>query len=83
MCLVPKELIPNLGMKMDMRYRTEKIRVDDARRAHIVNLARKLIYIYGLGIKSSKVLELLKAQSLTPTLVRNYPAEFRIDDNDL
>ncbi|KZP03709.1 hypothetical protein FIBSPDRAFT_672759, partial [Athelia psychrophila] len=66
-CLIPKHLIPGLGTESDVKWRTESTRKDDAPRREKVEAARELIYNRGYVVNSSRVDELLKAESYVPT----------------
>lgn len=68
-CLIPKHLIPGLGTESDVKWRTESTRKDDAPRREKVEAARELIYNRGYVVNSSRVDELLKAESYVPTEV--------------
>ncbi|KAI0076041.1 hypothetical protein K474DRAFT_1685008 [Panus rudis PR-1116 ss-1] len=66
-CKIPKENIPELGMKRDDARRVKQERVNDSRFAHNVGLARKNIYVKGVSIKSKFVEHFLAAESYVPT----------------
>ena len=69
--LIQKQYIPALGTKAD-EQRHQHICIDDSHRRDDVDLARKLIFEKGLGIKSTKVEGLLQSKSYTPTRVWIY-----------
>jgi hypothetical protein len=69
MCLVEKEKIPELGKKLDIRFRTTRARADNLNIVTKVELAREVIYGHGLAVNSTKVETLLKPTSLVPTVV--------------
>ncbi|KAF7971982.1 hypothetical protein HWV62_19325 [Athelia sp. TMB] len=66
-CIIPKDQIPGLGTESDVEWRTQYARTDDAARRLKVQQARTLIYNEGYVVNSSKVDELLKAESYVPT----------------
>lgn len=68
-CLIPKELIFNLGNVTDHRYRTEFERKDDNEVHAAIAKARKQVF-RGTGLKSEAVEQALRPQSLTPSRVR-------------
>ncbi|KAI0362804.1 hypothetical protein OH77DRAFT_89642 [Trametes cingulata] len=67
-CLVAKDAISAVGTARDMTTRVRKARIDDDDRRFKVNLARSFIYEKGKGIGSVAVENLLKPQSLVPTI---------------
>ena len=69
--LIQKQYIPALGTTADDQ-RCQHIRLDDDHRQNNVELARKLIFEKGLGIKSTRVEGLLDSKSYTPTRVCNF-----------
>lgn len=69
--LMLKKYIPALGTKVDMQRR-QHIRTDNEIRRALVESARKLIFIHGIGINGAQVEARLKEQSLTPTRVIIY-----------
>ncbi|KAI0703342.1 hypothetical protein C8T65DRAFT_258430 [Cerioporus squamosus] len=67
-CLVRKQDINAVGTPQDMETRVNNARHDDEERRQKVAAARNLIYEKGRGVGSKPVDELLKAQSLVPTV---------------
>ncbi|KAI9059487.1 hypothetical protein FKP32DRAFT_1657872 [Trametes sanguinea] len=67
-CLVRKDAISAVGTARDMASRTRNARVDSADRRYKVNRAREFIYEQGRGLGSKAVEDLLKAESLVPTV---------------
>ncbi|KAH9854399.1 hypothetical protein C2E23DRAFT_726443 [Lenzites betulinus] len=67
-CLVAKDNINAVGTMRDMSTRVQKLRVDSVDRRFKVNTARLFIYEQGKGIGSTVVENLLKPQSLVPTV---------------
>lgn len=67
--LIEKQYISGLGTRVDDQRR-QHIRLDNNHRQENVELARKLIFEKGLGIKSKGVEGLLESKSYTPTRVR-------------
>ncbi|KAG5634352.1 hypothetical protein H0H81_002284 [Sphagnurus paluster] len=67
-CKVNKDNIPNLGTIEDMETRRNHRRRDDEDRHSRVLKARELIYEKGYIVNSERVDELLKDESLVPTL---------------
>jgi hypothetical protein len=59
----------NLGTKLDMKWRTLLARVDDNERKGKIQAARRSIYEGKYAVNSTVVENLLKEQSLVPTLV--------------
>ena len=68
-CLIPMERIPNLGMAADVRQRLTLRRIDDIGCRTKIEQARKFIYAQGYAINGRVVDEILKDQSLVPTVV--------------
>lgn len=68
-CLVPKHRIHDIGKKVDTSRRDRLARMDDHRRKHDVEFARRLIYEGGKRPKSKAVANLLSSKSLTPNRV--------------
>jgi hypothetical protein len=68
-CLVPKDQIHDIGMKVEISRRDRLAQVDDDRRKQKVELARCLIYEHGKRPKSKAVANILNSKSLTPTRV--------------
>lgn len=68
-CTVAKEDIPGLGTLVDMATRVEKRRADTADRQNRIEKARELIYKDGYVVNSTRVDDLLKVDSLVPTVV--------------
>ncbi|KAF7310253.1 hypothetical protein MIND_00399200 [Mycena indigotica] len=66
-CMVPKELIPELGTINDMKRRERLARVDDEHRQDRISRVRKWIYSWAYGIKAKAVERFLQPQSETPT----------------
>lgn len=56
-------------MTQDMKQRETLVRVDDDDRRHKVNTAREIIYDKQYAVNSPAVDNLLKEQSLVPTIV--------------
>ena len=71
-CLVKKDDIGNLGTMADHAVRTCDTRLDNTARQDKVMKARELIYEGGYVVNSEHVENLLKDQSLVPTVVREY-----------
>lgn len=70
-CTVAKENIPRLGTESDRLARSELARKDDEERREKVLDARALIYEDGYVVNAQKVDEILKDESLVPTVVRS------------
>jgi len=68
-CCIPKCRVHNLGMKLDMVHRTSLARVDDDAMRRKVKTAREIIYEKNYAINSEAVENLLKAESMVPTIV--------------
>lgn len=68
-CLIPKDQIPGLGTELDIDWRTQQVQTDDAAHQLKVKEARNIIYNKGYVVNSSKIDELLKAESYVPTEV--------------
>lgn len=68
-CLIPKDQIPGLGTESDVKWREQQVRKDDVARRLKVKEARNIIYNKGYVVNSSKVDDLLKAESYVPTEV--------------
>jgi C4-type Zn-finger protein len=68
-CKIKKRDIWKLGTPEDMASRVELKREDDARRQEVVQSARKLIYEDGYVVNSKAVEDILKPESLVPTVV--------------
>ncbi|KAJ2987670.1 hypothetical protein NUW54_g9360 [Trametes sanguinea] len=67
-CLVTKDAISAVGTARDMDARVRKVRVDDVNRRFKVARARSFVYDQHRGIGSKAVEELLKPESLVPTI---------------
>jgi hypothetical protein len=69
-----------MGKQRDKNMRTKKPRVDDEERRFKVEVARRRIYKEGLVVNSTYVEDILKPQSLVPTVVRRvyYSYEFTL-----
>jgi hypothetical protein len=68
-CGIPATRFQNLGMVLDMKQRSRLARVDDQSTRKKIELARSIIYEKNFAIDTNAVEELLKDESLTPTLV--------------
>ena len=68
-CLIPKERFPNLGSHQDQQQHSMLARVNDNSRQAKVEGARRLIYEKYYALDGKAVNELLKDQSLVPTMV--------------
>jgi hypothetical protein len=68
-CLIPLDRVPNMGMRRDMAQRMSLARVDDTRRRSRVKAAREVIYAKNCTIDSKAVENLLREDSLVPTVV--------------
>lgn len=68
-CKIKKGAIRNLGTPADTTIRREEVRVDDADLREKITNARKLIYERGYVVNSDHVEDLLKPESLVPTIV--------------
>ncbi|KAF7981735.1 hypothetical protein HWV62_32343 [Athelia sp. TMB] len=66
-CLIPKDRIQNLGMKLDRKQRISKRRDDDENMRRNIATARDFIYVQDLPITGVAVERLLKPQSWVPT----------------
>ncbi|EGO18986.1 hypothetical protein SERLADRAFT_443529 [Serpula lacrymans var. lacrymans S7.9] len=67
-CLIPKDCIPGMGTKQDMRQRKTLARVNNSQYQRKVDIARSLIYEKNHAVNSNAVERLLKEESLVPTL---------------
>ncbi|KAI0039303.1 hypothetical protein FA95DRAFT_1451096, partial [Auriscalpium vulgare] len=67
-CLISFDDIPGLGTAADTALRKDSVRYDDGLRRDLVATARDLIYNDGYVVNSTRVDELLKSQSLVPTV---------------
>jgi hypothetical protein len=70
-CVMPIEQIENLGLDSDRKVRTDHQRVNHSRLRTLIETARKLIYVKGLGVKSAAIERGLQPLSLVPTRVGN------------
>ena len=68
-CLIPLDLVHNLGMTRDMTQQISKARVDNSERQGKVSAARRLIYERNMQVNSAAVEELLRDWSGVPTAV--------------
>ena len=68
-CLIPKEWFPNLGSCQNQQQHSMLARVDDNSRWAKVEGSRRLIYEKHYALDGKAVNELLKDQSLVPTMV--------------
>lgn len=68
-CLIPKQKIPEVGMKLDDRRRESTKRVADTGLWSTIKTVRTLIYNQALGVKSAAVERVLSTASLVPTMV--------------
>ncbi|KDN35424.1 hypothetical protein RSAG8_11601, partial [Rhizoctonia solani AG-8 WAC10335] len=66
-CLIPMELIHNMGTQSDMQARRKNPRQDNLRRQKLVNQARSLIYDNNKAVGNAEVEALLRPSSLVPT----------------
>ncbi|KAF7973280.1 hypothetical protein HWV62_15647 [Athelia sp. TMB] len=66
-CLIPKDRIQNLGMKLDRKQRVTKKRVDDEHMRRTISTSRSFIYEQDLPVNGAAVERLLKPESLVPT----------------
>ena len=69
-CLIPKSRVHQIAAEMDMLQRKLLQRSDTKERRDKVVAARRLIYEAHYAVHTSQVEELLKSESLVPTLVR-------------
>ena len=67
-CKVKKSEISKLASKRDMKVR-KRVREDDTTRQDKIKLSRKFIYEQGYVVNSKAVENLLKDESLVPTMV--------------
>ncbi|KAL6306020.1 hypothetical protein BKA93DRAFT_913438 [Sparassis latifolia] len=67
-CCTAKSLLPQMGLLRDLARRLSCLRTWTHQLRSIVESARRIIYQLGRGITSKAVEELLKPQSLTPTV---------------
>ncbi|KAI0645610.1 hypothetical protein C8Q79DRAFT_965394 [Trametes meyenii] len=67
-CLIPKDMICELGTARDHEWRTTDARKDDTERQRAVLTARSYILKKGLGVNSTAVEAVLKSRSLVPTV---------------
>lgn len=68
-CLIPLHRVHNLGMPLDMKQRRTQARVDGPDRIESVEKARMKIYSENLSVASTAVNNILKHESLVPTVV--------------
>jgi hypothetical protein len=68
-CLLLKSKIPRIGSKSDARDRLKLVRVDSESRRYAVESARRLLFVKGVNITSSRIKDILDGESLTPTRV--------------
>ncbi|KAI0069589.1 hypothetical protein K474DRAFT_1610237 [Panus rudis PR-1116 ss-1] len=66
-CTIPKEKIPELGMKRDDTRRVKQGRTHDHQYKYDIEHARKKIYEGGVGVKSKYVEDVLSKESYVPT----------------
>lgn len=69
-CRMPKEEFRDLGTRSDMDRRKTLIREDDDNRKRKIGIAREIIYDKRYAVGNNNVEQLLKPDSLVPTLVR-------------
>ena len=68
-CLIPLDLVHNLGMPRDMMQRVSKARVDGIEHQNKVAAARRFIYERNMQVNSTAVEALLRDWSGVPTTV--------------
>jgi hypothetical protein len=66
-------------MKLDMKQRKSRARVDDADRSRRVTTARRIIYEKNYAVTSEAVENLLKEKSLVPTSVSRTNATYSVN----
>ncbi|KAH7917271.1 hypothetical protein BV22DRAFT_1026716, partial [Leucogyrophana mollusca] len=67
-CLIPMTRVADMGKERDMLQRSLLARVDDGARQAKITTSRRLIYEKNYAVNTPKVEELLKPESLVPTL---------------
>lgn len=67
-CLIPVTRVHNLGKKLDMAQRQTLARTNDKLRC-MVERARQIIYEKNYAVDADAVEDILKEESLIPTLV--------------
>ena len=68
-CLIPKSKVYQIATERDILHQTTLQRCDTKERRDKVVAARRLIYEKQYAVHASQVEELLKSESLVPTLV--------------
>jgi hypothetical protein len=68
-CLVRMDLIHRMGMRSDMRMRTDTLRHDNVNRQKLIKRARSIIYNDNKAVSNFEVEELLQPKSFVPTEV--------------
>ena len=69
-CLITKDKIHKLGMKIDRWVRDKKARIDNRARHWLIEGARKAMFDLGCSIASKAVEGAIGAKSLVPMRVR-------------
>jgi hypothetical protein len=69
-CIISGEKIEELGLDSDRQTRVLHQRKNHPQLRKVIDSARKLIYVKGLGVKSAAVERGLRPLSLVPTKVR-------------
>jgi hypothetical protein len=77
-CLIKKEDVPKMGMKIDLETRLATQRVNDAQRHRKIEKARKLIFQHSIGINGQRIKKILQGESLVPTRVSNLFTNLRL-----
>jgi hypothetical protein len=71
-CLIPRDRVQNMGMKLDMAQRQTLARIDDEDRRWKVATAREIIYSKNYAIDTDNVETLLQPHSLVPATVSTH-----------
>jgi hypothetical protein len=82
-CLIPLSRVQNMGTALDRKQRKTLPRVDDETRRSNIRNAREIIYQNNYAVDSTYVEDILKNQSLVPTVVSIMTDMISADDTDV